>query len=219
VKISALVPLLLLSIGSFNTAHASLIRYQAVMSVDPDAVDPALYAALDDLERSFAFAVDSAILQSDGDNIPAMPQHLRAVIGTTVWDQDQPSDLSGLRGPCYGPNPGGCDFTLYGLGSDYWGFQVSGGELTGLWGGIFGAADFPYIDFLGDGYSAFFRPVALGDDGAVIDRLRGSWSFSRQYAVNAPGTVLLLGIGLLMLPLSGQPQRSMGRAKSALPRP
>ena len=63
---------------------------------------------------------------------------------------------------------------------------VSGGELTGLRGGVYGFSDVPYVDFLDDGtFSAY--------DGATA--ILGSLTVGPT-AVPEPGTLALMLLGL-----------------------
>jgi hypothetical protein len=83
---------------------------------------------------SGSFAVDSSILSSDGTNLTATLYSFIIRIQDTVWDMNSPSDFLGFRGPL-------------GLNSPSPGFDVIGGQIVHLRGGVYGPSDIPFVDF------------------------------------------------------------------------
>jgi len=104
---------------------------------------------------SARLTVDDSILATDGPVNAGKVTNFYAQIGLSTWDQNNPSDFSGFRGPCYGPivcTP--AQDAIWGLGSEFLGFEVLNHQVVGLWGGVFGSSDFPWIDFLGGQFSS-----------------------------------------------------------------
>lgn len=98
-----------------------------------------------DTVYSGTFVVDDSILGSDGINKTGSVSAFRIDFGSFVWDMnDATSQFAGFRGPD-------------GLGASSPGFDVVGGQITNLRGGVFGGADFPFVDFS----TSYERP--LGD--------------------------------------------------------
>lgn len=153
---------------------------------------------------ALAFTVDSSLLSSDGLAKAGQPSHAFLQIGDTVWAQDFASDLDGFRGPCYNPyftcTPSEAD--IWGLDSDYWGFDVQAGEISGLWGGMFGVGDIPFIDFLGTEFSsALFVDLPINDHDAQRNLIyvHGNWTINRLTPISEPMLISLLGFGILFL--------------------
>jgi hypothetical protein len=84
-----------------------------------------------------SFTVDSAVLAQDGINKSAAVSAFATTMEDVSWILGVPgpaSEFAGFRGP-------------NGLGDVSPGFDVVGGQITNLRGGVFGRADFPFIDF------------------------------------------------------------------------
>lgn len=191
----------LLALFAASSAHAAMVRYELTFAVERVEDGNLGYP---DIQSFFvgdvfhgSLLVDDAVLAVDGPSNAGTPLHLRIAMGDTVWAQDFPSDLRGLRGPCYNPALA-CtqeQFDIWGLGSDFLGFEVLGGVVTGLWGGVFGGGDFPFADFQGTRFGA--TPYRLLSDGVSLDMegLTGALTIRR---VPSPGTLSLIGLGLLL---------------------
>lgn len=87
-----------------------------------------------------SFTVDDAILAADGLNIAGVVSAFRISIEDVLWDSVIPSaqnSFHGFRGPSglFSPSPG---------------FDIVGGEIVNVRGGIFGESDFPFVDFSTD---------------------------------------------------------------------
>jgi hypothetical protein len=133
------------------------------------------------------FSVDDSLLAREGDNLNGPIFHFFLQIGTVVWDQDHPSDLAGFRQFVEGDSTG-----LVRLASAP-SFNIHGGRITALTGGVFGGGDAPFVDF--------FNVPALNTFGAnddSITRLEGTLIVGRSAsAVAEPGTLALLAFVLV----------------------
>ena len=87
-----------------------------------------------------SFTVDDAILAADGLNIAGLVSAFRISIEDVLWDSVVPSAQNSFHG-FRGPN---------GLFSASPGFDIVGGEIVNLRGGVFGESDFPFVDFSTD---------------------------------------------------------------------
>src|SRR5262245_38365936 len=84
-----------------------------------------------------SFTIDDALLAEDGENLAALVYDFVIEFAGIVWDYLAPypdSAFYGFRGPG-------------GLGADSPGFDVAGGEVVNLQGGVYGLSDVPYVDF------------------------------------------------------------------------
>lgn len=116
---------------------------------------------------------DDAVLATDGAHTGTTLDAFRLELAGLTWDPDDASSVfQGFRGPATGATSPV--------------LLVSGGELTGLRGGVYGFSDVPYVDFLDDGtFSAY--------DGATA--ILGSLTVGPT-AVPEPGTLALMLLGL-----------------------
>lgn len=125
-----------------------------------------------------SFLVDDAVLSETGSNLSGSISDFFLQIGTVVWAQAHPfssSDFGGFRGP---PS---------GLNAQSPGFDVSGGTITGLEGGVHGVADIPFVDFFGNQFNA------IDASGTFIE---GTLTLT---SVPEPGTILLLSAAVIGL--------------------
>lgn len=165
--------------------------------------------------------IDDAILASDGIDKAGKVLGFHAQIGDSIWDPSLPhtmlTDFAGFRGPCYGPiscTP--AESSVWGLGSEYLGFDVTGGQVTQVYGGVYGQADDPFIDFLSSGRwgsTSFFRWQGVGEPepGYWMVALQGNLSVNQ---VPEPGSPLLVGLGLMALRLARRRPGAAGSADS-----
>jgi hypothetical protein len=142
--------------------------------------------------------IDDTLLAADGQNLRALVLHLVIDIAGIAWDSLIPypdSAFYGFRGPD-------------GLGSDSPGFDVAGGELVDLRGGVYGLSDAPYVDF-----------SPLGPDGGLHRFGAGdgrTWAYGDMLiarvpeapAVPLPGALWLLGSAWAVLTLRTRRLRS-----------
>lgn len=142
--------------------------------------------------------VDDSVLLTDGISMPGLVLGFRAKIDQTIWDMNQDSDFAGFRGPCYGRDS--CtdeEWDMWGMPSDYLGFDVVDGKVVGLRGGVFGDLDFPFIDFDGNTFASL-SGFAAGEDELVEVALNGTLAIElAPSAVPEPGTLLLSALGLV----------------------
>jgi hypothetical protein len=84
-----------------------------------------------------SFSVDSAVLAQDAIDVAAEVGAFSITMEDVSWVMGSPfSAFAGFRGPGgFGASPG---------------FDVAGGQVTNLRGGVFGSADFPFVDFSTD---------------------------------------------------------------------
>lgn len=156
--------------------------------------------------------VDDSILVVDGIARAGKILSFNAQIGPTQWNPDLPAvsgtsggnAFVGFRGPCYDPALA-CTTTqwdVWGMPSEYLGFDVSGGNVVGLWGGVYGMSDFPFIDFQGGQYGSLSAFELLPDsDPGRFTRVatNGFLSVAQVTSVPEPSSALLLlfGAGIL----------------------
>lgn len=176
------------------SAHAVPILHSLTFQVD-HVVDADPRIAVGNVYHGL-FSVDSSILAADGLNRGGNLGFLQVQIENFFWCYNVacPTNLfRGFRGPD-------------GLGSASPGFDILNGQIVNVRGGVFGSADFPFIDFssnildpsptpgctgayCGNSSNAFFTNNPLG-------RFGGSMSVAR---ISEPGTIALLSLGLVCL--------------------
>ena len=147
---------------------------------------------------NLSFTVDSSVLATDGKSKAAKPTHVYFRAGHEVWDQD--SSPVSFRGPCFSPDIK-CSYEqaqIWGLFSEYWGFDVTNGKLVGLQGGIIGGGDATFVDFSGAYFSTVFKYFIPFENHApqlmeARQFARGSWTFLQ---VPEPVTLILVLIAL-----------------------
>jgi len=125
------------------------------------------------------FIVDDALLAHDGDNQNGVLSDFFLQIEDTIWSMTQPSAFRGFRGP-------------NGLFDTSPGFDVAGGEIVNLRGGVFGESDTPFVDFSFAGVPSTFytnNPSGTFGGGMGVGR--------NPVPIAEPGTLLLMGAGFL----------------------
>jgi hypothetical protein len=181
-----------------NTSHAVPIVVNFTLTVDTVDQGPLPACAGNVVQHTFGcanavgntyagnFTVDNAVLIGNGLKTGVPVSNFFLQIGTVIWNQSIPSDFQGFRG--------------LGIGSPGPGMVASGGALVDLAGGVYGAADIPFVDFSNpivvippNRFSAF--------DG--ITRLNGCLTIGTGRGACAtvpePGGLLLFLIGVLGL--------------------
>jgi hypothetical protein len=142
--------------------------------------------------------VDDGLLLADGINKVGVVSAFRIQMEDVIWDLNLATPLNeflGFRGP-------------EGLGSTSPGFDVLGGSVTNLRGGVFGSSDFPFVDFSTNSHSAFSRSAnACGANPTYCGNAANYFSTNNQlgifggsmlvYDVPQPATVLLFLTGFL----------------------
>lgn len=147
--------------------------------------------------------VDDSILATDGPANAGRPVDFWLQIGPGIWDQNFPvnepphgSEFLGFRGPCYNPDLH-CTAeqgAIWGLGSEFLGFEVLNGTIVGLWGGIFGQTDAPFVDF--NGTSVWVAVRSLMTTGLPRDYADFSGAIYVAPVAEPQGTALLM-LGLV----------------------
>lgn len=202
-------------------ASASLITYQLTFTVlgafsmngeilpDNMITPPVIGQAY-----SGHMTVDDGSAHSVGPLTAMRVVEFYAQIGQSIWDSSQIGtttsrypdfyDFFGYRGACYSGAPALYSCTAdesaqFGFGSPLLGFDGEGGGFTRLYGGVFGQADFPWIDFWGDRFSAssrFLSDYAPSSAALVWTpvALNGTLTLTR---VAEPGILALLLSGVL----------------------
>jgi hypothetical protein len=128
-----------LLLAMMSTPHAAPISYDIIFEVEyynqqGTPVDPRV--ELGDIYKG-SFTVDDAILSQDGLNKAGIVSAFNITMEDVSWTMGLGypySVFSGFRGPG-------------GLGADSPGFDVFGGSITNLRGGVFGSSDIPFVDF------------------------------------------------------------------------
>jgi hypothetical protein len=145
------------------------------------------------------FTVDDAILASDGIGKTGNVSSFFIRMEDNVWAYGTPDDNSfdGFRGP--NPNNPACGFTCFNVASP--GFDVVGGTITNLHGGVYGTSDAPYVDFSPGGLANTFTALGLTifTPGTTFTRVNGVHGAMAIYKVSEPGALLVLSLGLLSL--------------------
>ena len=182
---SLLVPMS--SVSATPIHYNIILEVNAVREFDPGIPSDPIYQ-VGNKYLGF-FSVDDAVLQEDGLNQGGELFQFVLAIEDYLWSMNFPSDFSGFRGP---PD---------GLGAPSPGFDVVGGEIVNLRGGVFGSADVPFVDFaplsFGFGDNTFSAILTAG-----LGRSRGSIQGSLNVTrIPEPGTLgllsaLLIGLGL-----------------------
>jgi hypothetical protein len=142
IKTRASQLVLALLVATAPAAHASFVSYGIDFTVEYAFSGPG-YASLDPRVAigniyTGSFSVDSAILAQDAINVAGDVGAFSISMEDVSWVMGNPfSSFAGFRGPG-------------GQGAASPGFDVVGGQITNLRGGVFGGADFPFVDFSTD---------------------------------------------------------------------
>lgn len=145
-----------------------------------------------------SLTVDDGILIADGINKVGSVSAFRIQMENVIWDLNLASlsnAFLGFRGP-------------EGLGSSSPGFDVLGGSVTNLRGGVFGSSDFPFVDFSTNSHGAFSRSANVcGANPTYCGNAANYFSTNNQlgifggsmlvYDVPQPPALFLLLLGLL----------------------
>jgi hypothetical protein len=123
------------------------------------------------------FTIDDSLLALEGDQLLADISNFVLQIGTLVWNQNLKfpgSDFSGFRQnpQTFASSPG---------------FNVHGGQIVCLTGGVYGAADAPFVDF----FCNTFHAIDLQNNF-----IQGALSVALA-SVPEPPAWLLMGLGLM----------------------
>jgi hypothetical protein len=191
------------------TASATPIGYQVIFTVDAISNispvfdnDLSTFVSPPFMGQQFyaTLRVDDAILATDGPANAGQLLSFSSRIAESFWRFSAPSsyfgDFQGFRGPCWNPALNcGEIFT-----KDIIGFEVIGGVVVGLWGGVYGGSDVPYIDFNGNRFSSLTMfDINVPPDAAyayAIQPLSGTLSISR---IPEPASLSLLLIAMFSL--------------------
>lgn len=152
------------------------------------------------------FGVDSSLLESDGLNKLADVAFFFIQMEDNIWAYNFPGNnsLVGFRGPS-----AGCTGSCTGALSP--GFDIVGGEIVRLHGGVFGWEDQPFVDFSTFGGDSFlaegYRLGGFGPD----DQSTFVWFIGGQmkvFRIPEPSCLVLLGLGLIGMATSRQARMS-----------
>lgn len=141
------------------------------------------------------FAVDDSILATDGLNKSGILDFFFIQMEDNIWAYNFAGNNSfvGFRGPG-------------GMGAASPGFDVVGGAITNLRGGVFGVLDVPFVDFslaaantfnaLGSPPGPFLPGTTITSVGAAGRGIEGTMEIFR---VPEPAALTLLALGFLLL--------------------
>lgn len=132
---TAFIAFFVLGLSAHDRAFATPISYSITFEVDY-VVESGGKVTIGD-KYFGSFTVDDAILATDGYNQPGQVLAFFVQTEEIVWDLDSPypiSNFDGFRGPG-------------GLFADSPGFDVVGGEIVNLRGGLVGAGDASHVNF------------------------------------------------------------------------
>ena len=147
------------------------------------------------------FAIDSSILATDGTQEQGAPLIFFTLqIADDIWSYHLPNNnaFAGFRGPG--------DFSYEP------GFNIVNGRLIGMCGGVYGAADVPFVDFAQCDNGSYPNMFSAVGDGFIVpngtfsfpDLVEGTFTIQE---VAEPGALLLAVVGFLSLAIVFPRQR------------
>lgn len=182
--------------GAVSVAHQITLTVDEVIASDGVVPQPEDFQPIPLVGAVYGgvFAVGPELLVMTGTNLPGALERFTLRIASIEWDMSRPDQIgpssddsffAGFRGPG-------------GLGAGSPGFDVAGGVITGLRGGVYGLGDIPFIDFFGDRFSAY--------DGDT--RVNGSLAVA---PLPAPPSVWVVVVGAASLVGLGRSRRGAMR--------
>lgn len=145
-----------------------------------------------------SFTLDDTILLADGTNKPGSLSAFEITMEDVSWNMLRgypESQFSGFRGPS-------------GLNSPSPGFDVLGGRIVDLRGGVYGSADYPFVDFSVSAAQTFWTINPLGAFGGSM-QLRNIASAVPEAEALA---MALLGLGIVGTAVWRQRRTNVPRA-------
>jgi hypothetical protein len=179
-----------------SASDAAPVAYQIDFTVDSlNGMVPADPDVMIGNKYFGSFVVDSGLLLSDGLNQSGLVSDFFVQFEDVIWSLNAPypqSQFKGFRGPG-------------GLGSASPGFDVLNGDVVNLRGGIYGSADYPFVNFSVDpdepsGPQPGCTGAYCGNAPNAFSTFNPAGSFSgsmKIVRIPEPGPMALLMTGLI----------------------